>query len=191
MRLTALLILIAALPAMAAEKPIHIAGTLSRGEMFRKTIAPKLDFVLNPTDTGWMIAIVPAAACADSGDWATVVNPPYRGYNALFVDTAYGITAWEAATWAPREFRFVTTCDDYRREIERLRIVLWPYTHSEKEVSQAQELLGTSPTGQGRFTILDSKVSRAAEEVEGKNYGQIDRLKFDVEITLPKNSVRR
>ncbi len=180
----ALLILIAAFPAPAADKPLRIAGALSRGEAFRKPITPKFDFVLKPNDTGWTISVVPVAACGNSGDWATVVNPPYRNYNALHVDASYGTTAWEAVAWLPREFRFVTTCAGYRQESERLNIVLWPYSFSEREASEALKMLGTTANGQGRFTILDSKVSRAKKEIEGKNYGQIDWLKFEVEITL-------
>jgi hypothetical protein len=185
MHLRLLLLLAVALAAPAAERPVRFAGTVSHAKEFRKEIAPGLSFVLNPTDTGWMIAIVPAAACADANEWAWVANPPYRNYNALFVDTGYGITAWEAAAWGPREFHFVTTCADYRRESQWVRTLLWPYSYSEKEVNEAQAKLGSSPLARGRFTIRGSKVSPAAEAIEGKNYGQIDWLRFDVEITFP------
>ena len=143
-------------------------------------------FRLRPTDTGWMIRIVPTAPCGADGDWASVVNAPYRNYNSLYVDASYGITAKEAVeNMNPREFSFVVTCEDYQIERHRLEIVMWPYTYSTEEADAALAKLGTSPLGKAKFTILNSKVSPAERDIGGKNYGQIDWLKFRLDITLP------
>jgi len=85
----------------------------------------------------------------------------------------------------PREFSFVTTCEDYQRESHRLGIVLWPYNYSRQEADDALAKLGTSPLGKAKLTILESKVSRAGQDIEGKNYGKIDWLRFRLDITSP------
>lgn len=138
----------------------HYEGEVSQGQSFRRAIGRGLIFELKPTDTGWRIAIVPEAACEDHSDFAMVVNPPYRGYNALNVDASYGTTVTEAVGMPPRKFRFVLSCRDYRVEGRRLDIVLWPYRHPKPEYESALAKLGTSPQGHAIFTILRSKTSK-------------------------------
>ena len=148
-------------------------------------------FLLKPTDTGWMIGIVPKAQCVQDEDWASVVNAPYRGYNSLYLDTGYGVTAKEAVDINPREFSFVVTCEDYKRERHWLEIVLWPYNYPRQEEDEALAKLGTSPLGKARLTIVKSKVSRAEQDIEGKNYGRIDWLKFTLDIISPLHEGRK
>jgi hypothetical protein len=167
----------------------HLAGQVSRGEEFRREMAPGIFFVLRPTDSGWMIRVVPKEPCGNNADWASVVNAPYRNYNALYVDASYGITAEEAVRkMSSREFRFAVTCEDYQLESDRLQIALWPYTHSKKEVDEAMAKLGTSPLGKGRFVISDSRTSPAEQDVDGKDYGRVDWIRFELDITLPKRN---
>jgi hypothetical protein len=105
-----------------------------------------------------------------------VVNPPYRNYNQLWVAVAYGNTASEAVhDFNPRQFLFVLTCADYKLESHRLDIVRWPGNYSQQVGDAARKELGTSPLGKGTFTILNSKVSRAEQDIQGKNYRE-DRL---------------
>lgn len=134
-----------------------------------------------------MIRIVPKAPCMNArDDWAAVVNSPFRNYNALYVDASYGITAKEAVgAMNPRNFSFVVTCGDFKVEGHRLEVALWPYSYSKGEAEAALAKLGTSQLGKAQFTILHSKVSEAAEDVEGKNYGKIDWMRFDVDFALP------
>lgn len=160
----------------------HFSGVISEGQEFRKEIGADLVFVLKPSDTGWKIGVDPKMPCAPDGDWAAVVNPPYRNYNSLNLDTEYGMSARDAVAMNPREFSFVLTCEDYRVESHMLEIVLWPYNRSKKEVDEATAKLATSRLGRAKLTILDSRVSPANHEVEGKNYGKIDWLKFNVDI---------
>ncbi len=172
--------------ALAHDEVTHFSGDVSRGQVYKREIGSGLLFVLSPTDTGWMIRIVPQTSCADSDDWARVVNSPYRNYNSLFVDASYGITARQAVKdMNPREFSFVLTCADYKSEGHRLDVVLWPYTYSKKEADAALANLGSSPLGKAIFTILNSKTSRAEQDIEGKNYGKIDWLTFRLDVTFP------
>jgi len=174
-----------AMGGFAQDYAPHLTGEVFRGQEYRKEIGSGLFFLLKPTDTGWMINIVPKSHCGENDDWAHVVNAPYRNYNALFVDASYGITAAEAVGYGPRRFSFVVTCEDFKRERHRLEIVLWPYNYSQPEVDEASAKLGTSPLGKATFSILDSKISRAKENIEGKNYGKIDWLRFRLDIASP------
>lgn len=176
----------------AQEGLTRFEGEVSHGQQYRREIGSGLLFVLNPTDSGWMIRIVPKVPCAGNDDWASVVNAPYRNYNSLFVDASYGITAKEAVKeMNPREFSFVVSCGDYKREGHRLDIVLWPYSYSQQEVDRARAERGTAPLGRGKLTILDSKTSLAEQEIEGKNYGMIDWLKFRLEVSFPQSQARK
>lgn len=187
MRAATFLVLSLTAAGLAQSFVPHLTGEVSRGQEFQKEIGFGLIFRLEPNEEGWMIRIVPKAACGeDVGDWASVVNPPYRNYNSLHVDASYGFTAKEAVeNRNPREFSFVVTCEDYNIESHLLHIVLWDYGHSQQEREEAMAKLGTSPLGKAKFTILDSKVSPAERDIEGKNYGKIDWLKFRLDITPP------
>lgn len=170
------LLLWSAAVALAQTQVTHVSGEISHGQEYRHEIGPGLLFLLKPTDTGWMIGMVPKTRCVDFEDWASVVNAPYRGYNSLSLNTDYGVTAREAVKMNPRKFSFVVTCEAYKRESSRLEIVLWPYNHSEKEVDEATTKLGTSRLGRGSLTILKSRISQAE---------QIDWLQFRLDVAFP------
>ena len=179
MRSAAAVLLFFAIRGFAQDHVPHLAGEVSRGQEYRREIGSGLLFLLKPASTGWMISIVPKSPCIENGDWASVVNAPYRNYNSLYLDAGYGVTAKEAVEISPREFSFVVTCDDYKQESHQLDIVLWPYNYSQREADDALAKLGSSPLGKGRLTILNSKVFRADQNIEGKNCGKIDLLKFN------------
>ncbi len=171
----------------AQERVAHLSGEVFRGQEFRREIGSGLFFVLGPSDTGWIISIEPKTACiTKDDDWAYVVNAPYRNYSALRVDASYGITAKEAVSaMNPRKFSFVVSCADYRLESHRVQVVLWPGNYPPGERDAAFKELATSPQAKAEFTILDSKVSPAAQDIEGKNYGKIDWLKFRLDVQFP------
>ncbi|MGI8744734.1 MAG: hypothetical protein ACR2NN_19610 [Bryobacteraceae bacterium] len=178
----ACILFVVAIAGFAQDYVPRVSGEISRGQEFKSDIGSGLLFLLKPTNTGWMVAVVPKVRCIENEDWASVVNPPYRNYNALYLDTAYGVTAEEAVSISPREFSFVTTCEAYKSESHRLEIVLWPYNYSKKEADEAMAKLGPSPLGKARLAIVKSKVSRAEHAIEGKNYGKIDWLEFRLDI---------
>ena len=185
MPVTVLVAFLLAVPVFAQNYVTQFSGEVSRGQEFRREIGPGLEFILRPTETGWAIRIAPKTPCAQNEDWAAVVNAPYRGYNALYLDASYGITAQEAVGINPREFLYVTNCEDYKQEARRLEVVLWPYNFTKQETDDAMAKLATSPLGKARLTILSAKVSPAGKEIEGKNYGRLDALRFRLDVAPP------
>jgi hypothetical protein len=159
---------------------ICFSGEVSEGQEFHKTLNTNLEFVLAG---GWGISIVPKRPESDCDEFASVVNAPYRAHRALDIDTSYGWTAEDEVSASPREFRFVTNCNDYRAEFERLQNVLWPRAPEKAEEALAK--LGTSPLGKGRLWITDSKVSHAGDTAD-KTLGKIEWMTFRVEIILPR-----
>ena len=166
---------------VCSAQAICFSGEVSVGEEFRKTLNAELEFVLKPS---WNIAVARRPE-SDCGDFANVVNPPYRAHRSLYIDMSYGWTAEDEVATSPREFDFVTTCADYRRESERLTIVLWPYAASPQKYEAALAKLGSSPLGKGRLWITDSKISHADDTPDEKP-GKIQWMRFSVEIRLPR-----
>lgn len=163
-------------------RAICFSGTVSEGREFHKALNTELEFALID---GWTIAIVPKRPEGDCRELASVVNSPYRAHNDLDIDMSYGWTAEEEVTAPPREFRFVTNCKDYKTELERLNIVLWPYAATQQEYEEASAKLGTSPLGKGRLWITDSKISHSGDTPDQK-LGKIEWMTFSVEILLPR-----
>src|SRR5579862_8475878 len=165
----------AVLQAAGKEEIVRFESRVSRGETFRKPIGHGLALVLGGSD-GWTISVAPEKAPQDKEctDFAWVVNPPFRNFNALYIFPSYGLTAQDVVDDSPREFNFVLSCAGYKREstfVTRM-IMSSPagMQPSEKQVAEAEAKLGTSPQGHGKLWILDSKVSPAPEEIDGKNY---------------------
>jgi hypothetical protein len=161
-----------------AQSAIFFAEVLA-GQEFRKALNAELEFVLKP---GWTIAIVPTKPEGDCDEFADVVNPPYREHKDLYINTSYGHTAEDEVSDSPREFSFVTNCNDYRTELERLFIVLGETATTPQKYDEALAKLGTSATGKGRLWITDSKVSHSGRTPDGR----IELVKFNVEIMLPQ-----
>jgi hypothetical protein len=171
------------------EKPacspgaICFSGEVSKGKEFRRTINADFDFVLGD---GWTIAIVPTRPEGNCKEFASVVNPPYRAHNDLYINTSYGWTAEDEVSTSPRGFSFVTNCAAYRIEYERLLIALGSTHVTPKEYEEALGKLGTSPTGRGRLWITDSRTSHA-HDTPDDNLGSVEYFKFSVEIVLPRD----
>ena len=81
-----------------------------------------------------------------------------------------------------RKFYFVLNDADYRRAFEALQVLLWPYTHSQQQIDEAENLHSKLRKGRGKLTIRDLTLN--ALEL-GKKAG-IDRMIFDVEVMLPR-----
>lgn len=178
--------------AAATADVVRFNGEVSRGAQFYKPIGHELTFVLDGSSDGWSIRIAPEKVrCND--DFAWVVNMPIRNYNDLRVNTTYGFTAQQAVERSPREFNFVLSCAGYKRESTFLALLtesvpVGTEPPSDKEVAYARSKLGTSPQGHGKFWIDKFRISAAPESVEGTNYGQIDWLRFHVEIQFPEKA---
>lgn len=173
----------------AQEHTVRFSGELTKRQNYRKEFGPDLAFALEPNHSdpggisGWTIKVQPRGDHpSDCDDFAWVVMPPYRSYNPRYLDTSYGTTAEEAMKFSPREFKFVLNCSDYKAEKERVEKILWPANYSSEEVEEALEKLGIVPQGNGLLWIRDYKISPAPKTVGDKNLGQIDWIRFDVEI---------
>lgn len=176
-----------------ASKPVCAAGAVcfsgevSAGKEFHRAIDDALEFVLDPADAGWMIKIIPLHPQPQCDEFASVLTPPYRYHSALDIDMSYGVSAEEEIAESPRQFSFVTNCREYKTELDRLQIVLWPYSFTEQQVNKATADLGASPHGTGRLWITDSKIGHAADNADNK-LGNIEWMRFTVEIRLPNPS---
>src|SRR5438067_1221608 len=105
------------LPADASDEIVPFQGELSRGHNFRQSIGHGLTLLLTDDGAGWTIGVSPQTATEPQcGDLAWVVNPPFRNYNALYLNASYGMTAQEAVEISPREFNFVLSCAGLKRE---------------------------------------------------------------------------
>jgi hypothetical protein len=194
MRHLIVLLAVLLLPSAHAQKTrLRLSGRIARGEVFRKDIPGGLEFLLLPTASdpgaveGWTIQVSPKGAHPrERDDFVWVVTPPYRGYNARDLDTSYGTPAKEAVGYSPREFHFVLDCAGHQQEAERVSRVLWPYGQTDQEVNEAREKLGSSPQGKGILRIRDARIGPAPKAAGKENLGRIERLDFEVKITMPK-----
>ena len=180
------------LPSIAQDH-FSLTGEVSQDQTFRQDIGYELDFLLEPNTmdpgnvTGWIISVVPHDKPFDPqcNDFVWVVTPPFRFQNARYIDTSYSTTAQEAVQASPREFNFVLNCADFEVEHERVSRVLWPYSHSKKEVDEARAKLGSSPVGKGQLWIQEYWITRGHRSSEGVEVGQIHWIKFRVDIRFP------
>ena len=161
---------------------ICFSGEVSRGTGFSKALNTELVFVL---EGGWEIRIVPTRPTGYCGEFASVVNAPYRAHRDLLIDTSYGWTAEDEVSTSPREFRFVTNCADYRTEYERFLIVQGSSKAAPHKYEEAMKKLGTSARGKGRLWITDSGISHS-DDKPGEKLGRIEWMRFTVEILLPR-----
>jgi hypothetical protein len=180
------LLFVVACALFAQERPVKFAGEVRGVDAFRHDIGHGLIFALASADGGWELRIEPTgAATPGCAEYSWVVMPPYRGYNERYLYPSYGFLATEIAKPGVRDFRFVLTAEDCKRESEWVSRLLWSYSYTEQQVDEAQKKLGTSPVGKGTLRIIQSGVSPSGELIEGKDYGKIDWLKFEVTIAFP------
>ena len=157
----------------------------------------ELRFRLNPNSAGWNIEINPDDDTTPGHlDYSWVVNPPYRAYNALYVDTTYGMKADFAVKLSPRDFNFVLNGEQYDRaqKLVEQAIMSRPLevhrsaAELAKESIDAIDELKSLSLGKGRFTIADSRVNPSGG---AQDEGTIEWLKFRVELHVPCSFVVR
>ncbi len=132
----------------------------------------------------WEIDVVPRHPTEICDEFTSAVNAPIQAHNELEIDGSYGWSAEDEVAASPREFAFVTNCADQQAETKRLWIVLGVKDGTESEQKEATEKLGTSPMGNGRLWITDSRISHSADTRDDK-LGRIEWMRFTVEIRLP------
>jgi hypothetical protein len=168
-----------------AEKiDVHIAGEVTRGNIFQQDIGHDLVFRLAPSpgspDIGWKIEIVPKKDPDDGPvEFSAVATPPYRMYNARYLEASFGNSAKDAVRITPRVFYFVQSVDDEHRSEECLNATTYPTNVSDEEKVRVVEEQNQIRLGKGELRILKSHIGRSKTMTDG---GTIDWLRFDVDI---------
>ena len=175
--------------ARVVQRKVKFNGEVSKGRSFERQIGANLFFRLAPQELGWSISV---GSKAVRENFCGVVTPPYRGMNALHIegwhfrnsDNSGPNDAGPKNVNAPqelREFYFVVTEADYRSAFDALQILLWPYSYSKQQTDAAERAHAKLRKGRGKLMIQDLQLNTLES---GKQAG-IDRLAFDVELTLP------
>jgi hypothetical protein len=168
-----------------AEKiDLHIAGEVTRGKVFQQDIGHDLVFLLAPSpgssDIGWRIEIVPKKDPDDGPiEFSAVATPPYRMYNARYVEASFGTSAKDAVRITPRVFYFVQSVDNEHRAEECLNVTMYPTNVSDEEKVRVVEEQDQIQLGKGELRILKSRVGRSKTMTDA---GTIDYLRFEVDI---------
>lgn len=177
-------------PRAEAEKiDVHFTGEVTRGNTFQQDIGHGLVFRLAPTpgyaDIGWKILIMPKDTPEDGPiEFSAVATPPYRTYNARYLETSFGNTAKQAVSMTPRIFYFVESVDDEHRAEECLNAAMYPTNISDEEKVRVVQEQREIQLGKGELRILKSRLGRAKALTDA---GTIDWLRFEVDIEFSPN----
>lgn len=140
--------------------PVVFSGHVDRGQFYQKELPDGLVFRLVPSvpenPSGWTIEIGPK----DHGDvdFLWVVTPPYRFWNPRYIDVSYGMSAREAIGIDQRDFSFVTNDSDFQSAAHAVETLLWPYTHSRRDIEKAESHLQKVARRNGTLTILAARL---------------------------------
>src|SRR5262249_44587453 len=144
-------------------------------------IGHRLVFVLQPSDDGWIIDVLPESEDSECVDYSRVLSSPLRGRNSNDLNTSYGVAARDALRLS-REVAFVLHENDFSKAATLRQMLLWPYTYSDKEIEEAEAKYGISASGRASLRVLQSKISDSGE------LGKIEWIKFEVTVKFPSRS---
>jgi len=186
--------------ASAAQcRSFSIAGEIAAGETFKHAIGAELSFQLEPSgavgEGGWTFEIGPTAQRMKAdyqpefSQYIYALTPPYRFGNTRYVDTSYGTNARDAVADTPRPFWFLVRRNDGEIASAALNQVLWPQQDDAAQ-DHGLAVLAALPRGQGRFYILDSRITPGTAvsfsgDERADAYGAIHWLKFRVDLIVP------
>ncbi|GMV04565.1 MAG: hypothetical protein AMXMBFR53_08450 [Gemmatimonadota bacterium] len=162
-----------------------LGGRVGQGESFEAGIGGGLSFRLDPhagggEPQGWTIRVVPETG--PDTDYSWVATPPYRHWNARYLDTSYGLSAAEALARTPRDFWFVASPRDYEVATEALEVLLWPHSHAQAVVDAAGERLAGVTRYPGTLWVVDGSVTSAGGAHPN---AAIEWLEFRVQLCVP------
>jgi len=162
-----------------------VVGRVDRGEAFSASFADGLLVRLEPevfpaNPQGWTLRVTPDSDPVT--DYSFVATPPYRFWNARYLDTSYGVSAEAALSMSRRDFQYLVTAADHEIGMEAISTVLWPGEYSDAEVAQARERLEELVTGHGTLWIEGGSVAAPDEE---HPLGLIEWMSFRIEICTP------
>lgn len=160
-----------------------IRAAVIRDQDFERSFGDDLVFRLAasrnspPNPQAWTIEVRPRAF--PDHEYSYYASPPFRFWNPRYIGTSYGYTPARAVEHDVREFRFLTTEEDYSLARRAIEVVLWPGNYSAEELETASRTLAEMPRGRGTLRILDS---RLAPPTEREPLGSIERLEFEVTL---------
>jgi hypothetical protein len=173
--------------AVAYAQPLKFTGEVKAGDDFRKSIGRGLYIEVVAAEDGWRIEVRPEkpALC---DEFSSVVAIPLRGRQASMIDTSYGVSAAEAVK-RPYGVDFVLDEKLCTEESTRRDILLWSYSYPKNEADEALAKFRSSPMGTADLRILNSKITPTGGEVfDGKDFGKIEWIKFEVTVKFPPRS---
>ncbi len=104
---------------MALKEPdcqtLTFAGEAAARSTYRRRINSRLEFVLEPVASGWIIRVLPLSGPRPPHDYAEVATPPYNSITPLSITTDFALRSQDAIGWNPRNFRFATEKTSYDR----------------------------------------------------------------------------
>ncbi|ROH92082.1 hypothetical protein ED208_06855 [Stagnimonas aquatica] len=191
--------------ARAAEscQSFVVSGEVRGGESYRRIVGPGLVFGLLPSGDvggGWSFAMGPSDSAKVGGlDYIGLVTPPYRSRLATSLDTSYGVLAQSVVEKREIEFWFLLNREDAAKAGYAVGQLIFssPVQSEERSLEQLRAL----PKGKGVFRVIggDAIAGVAApgqplppdpgypdDETLERLYGRIERIAFEVRLTVPK-----
>ena len=94
---------------------LTFAGEVAARSTYRRRIDAKLEFVLEPVASGWIIRVLPLSGPRPPHDYAEVATPPYNSVTPLSITTDFALRSQDAIGWNPRDFHFAADRTSYLR----------------------------------------------------------------------------
>lgn len=139
-------------------RKISMEGDVRRGASFDRAITPQMNFLLQPTDTGWRIEVQPAGKPLQH-DAAETATPPYASTSPLLLTTDFGLRAQDAVSWNPRRFSFVANPTQAESASRDEDIVLDKKLDPKQMQAPQMRLIGLAMHGaHGEFQILNASL---------------------------------
>ena len=179
---------------LMAQPPVHIAGTVRAGQVFRKEIVSGLVLVLTPIgeDSGWTIEVQPPDG---SDNFIRCVTLPLHGPTQADVLATQFVTEdnrklpeAKLSNVKKREFQFVLNATDQKKACAEMEEEAYgqPKTAPDGTVIIGNPGYEEPPLGSGSFLIKTAQLSNLGP---GKQ-ARLDSLSFEAEITLPARKNR-
>ena len=177
-----------------AQPPVHVAGTVRAGQVFRKEIGSGLILVLTPLDedSGWTIEVQPPDG---SDNFVRCVTLPLHGPTQADVQATQFVTEdnrklpeTKLSDVKKREFQFVLNATDQKKACAEMEEEAYgqPKTAPDGTVIIGNPGYEEPPLGTGSFVIKAVQLSNLGP---GKQ-ARLDSLSFEAEITLPARKNR-
>ncbi len=166
---------------------ISFKGHVAAGEEFSRPLSADLVFVLNPTETGWEMAIEGPDPTASMGtaDYMGIATPPYHSNSTPMIEASYSNTVQQAVKFSPREFHFALNEEQFREIRKTVDTALYAGQGvSAAEREKAEDFVNNrlyEITGNGKLSISGFRLGK----VKGGETDAIVAMSFEVELHVP------